>query len=367
MSSSERSRGARGAGFGLALVALIALAGGLEAWFGALLPYGSWRQLALMAGVNVLVALSLTIVNGWAGQFSLGHAGFMAVGAYGAALVASSAHLAWPGGVTWLRSLAIVPASVGTGALAAAFCGLLVGLPSLRLRGDYLAVVTLAFAEVVRLLVATASADGGANGLTRALAQLGGPGGYAGPDDQGVPLYAGPFWVVLALGVGLWACWRLKFSPWGRALRAVRDDELAAAACGVSATRYRVTSFVLGAFGAGIAGGLLALGRDGSPLVQPAQFTLQTSFDAIVMVMVGGAGSVSGAVLGALFVTFAGRGFEALQGTPALAALQAAHPSLDLNALRTAAYALLLLVLVRARPQGAFGDAEAWAVRGAAR
>ncbi|HEU4532540.1 MAG TPA: branched-chain amino acid ABC transporter permease [Polyangiaceae bacterium] len=367
MSSSERYRGARATGPALTFAVLIALAGGLEAGFETLLPYGSWRQLALTAGVNVLVALSLTIVNGWAGQFSLGHAGFLGVGAYGAAVVASNAHLAWPGGVTWARSLVIVPASVGTGALAAALCGLAVGLPSLRLRGDYLAVVTLAFAEVVRLLVATASPDGGANALTRALARLGGPGGYAGPDDRGVPLYAGPFWVALVLGVGIWSCWWLKFSPWGRALRAVRDDELAAAACGVSATRYRVSSFVLAAAGAGLAGGLLALLRDGSPLVQPAQFTLQTSFDAVVMVMVGGAGSVSGAVLGALFVTFAGRGFEALQGTPALAALQAAHPALDLNAVRTAAYALLLLALVRARPQGAFGDGEALAERGAAR
>ncbi len=363
MSSSER----RGGGVARALapaLALVALAGGLEAGFEALLPYGSWRQLALTAGVNVLVALSLTVVNGWAGQFNLGHAGFMGVGAYGAALVASNAHLAWPGGVTWARSLAVVPASVGAGALAAALCGLLVGLPSLRLRGDYLAVVTLAFAEVARLLVTTASADGGANALTRALARLGGAGGYAGPDDQGVPLYAGPFWVVLALGFGLWACARLKSSPWGRALRAVRDDELAAAASGVDATRYKVTSFVLAAFGAGVAGGLLALLRDGSPLVQPAQFTLQASFDAIVMVMVGGAGSVSGAVLGALFVTFAGRAFEALQGTPALAAFQATHPALDLNALRAGAYALLLLVLVRARPQGAFGDGELFAARG---
>jgi branched-chain amino acid transport system permease protein len=362
VSSSEGRGGARAF---VPALALVALALALEASFDAILPYGSWRQLALTAGVNVLVALSLTIVNGWAGQFSLGHAGFMAVGAYGAALVASGAHHAFPGEVGFLRSLAVVPASVGVGAAASALCGLLVGLPSLRLRGDYLAVVTLAFGEVVRLLVATASADGGANALTRALARLGGPGGYAGPDDQGVPLYAGAFWVTLALGSALWGCFRLKFSPWGRALRAVRDDELAASACGVEATRYKVTSFVLAAFGAGVAGGLLALLRDGSPLVQPAQFTLQTSFDAVVMVMVGGAGSVSGAVLGALFVTFAGRAFEALQGTAALAAFQAAHPSLDLNALRVAAYAALLLALVRARPQGAFGDGELALARGA--
>jgi branched-chain amino acid transport system permease protein len=355
VSSSERRRGAWAFAPALALVALAAV---LEAGFEAILPYGSWRQLALTAGVNILVALSLTVVNGWAGQFSIGHAGFLAVGAYGAALVASNGHLALPGDVTFARSLLFVPASLGVGALAAAFCGLLVGLPSLRLRGDYLAVVTLAFAEVVRLLVATASADGGANALTRGLAKLGGPGGYAGPDDRGVPLYAGPFWVVLALGFAVWACLRLKYSPWGRALRATRDDELAASASGVQTTRYKVTSFVLSAFGAGVAGGLLALLRDGSPLVQPAQFTLQTSFDAIVMVMVGGAGSVSGAAFGALFVTFAGRGFEALQDTSAVAAFQAAHPALDLNALRAAAYALLLLVLVRARPQGLFGDGE---------
>ncbi|MCS6901846.1 MAG: branched-chain amino acid ABC transporter permease [Myxococcales bacterium] len=335
----------------------VVLVVGLAAEFGFREVVGdsSLRQLVMTAAINVLIALSLNIINGMAGQFSIGHAGFVGVGAYTAAVVMANLHQAWPGDVSFPRSLVMVPASVGGGALLAACFGVLVGLPSLRLRGDYLAIVTLGFAEIFRLLIATASVgDGGV------LGKLGGQNGYAGPSDQGIPQYSGPFWVFGAVGLALILCHRLKFSGWGRALRALREDEIAAAAVGVDPTRYKVTSFVLAAAGAGVAGGLLATMHDGAPITQPDQFNFQASFDAITMVILGGSGSVSGATLGALFVTFSTKFFEYLQSTPSMQEFRSANSWLDLNALRMVIYAATLIAVMILRPEGVLGEREIW-------
>jgi branched-chain amino acid transport system permease protein len=152
--------------------------------------------------------------------------------------------------------------------------------------------------------------------------------------------------------------WRLKFSGWGRALRALREDEIATASVGVDPTRYKVTSFVIAATGAGIAGGLLASMRDGNPTVQPDQFTFAYSFDAITMVILGGSGSVSGAIFGGVFVTFTVKMIEQLQGLDSVQALRATYPSLDLNALRMVVYASVLIGLMIMRPEGLFGERE---------
>jgi branched-chain amino acid transport system permease protein len=326
----------------------------------------SIRQLLMLAAIYIMVALSLNIINGMAGQFSIGHAGFVGIGSYTAAIVASNleAHVAPSAGdlAAFAHSWLVVPPSVGAGALMASFFGLIVGLPSLRLRGDYLAIVTLGFAEIFRLVIASAQIDA-TEGVARVIASLGGQNGYAGPQGQGVPLLAGPFWVfgaALAMGV---ATWRIKFSGWGRALRALREDEIAAAAVGVDPTRYKVTSFVLAAAGAGIAGGLWATMRDGLGLVQPDQFNFQFSFDAITMVILGGSGSVTGAVLGALFVTFTVKFIELVQGFEAIKTLQADFPWLDLNALRMVIYAAVLIALMVLRPEGLLGERELFATR----
>src|SRR5205085_5669463 len=132
----------------------------------------------------------------------------------------------------------------------------------------------------------TAQAGDTGGVIARSLSKLGGQNGYQGFKNQGVPLYAGPFWVfglVFVLGI---VAWRIKFSGWGRALRALREDEIAAAAVGVDPTRYKVTSFVIAAMGAGIAGGLMAIMRDGIP-VNPDNYNFQASFDAITMVILG--------------------------------------------------------------------------------
>lgn len=318
-----------------------------------LVPDSSVRQLLLLGACNVLVALSLNVINGMAGQFSIGHAGFLGIGGYTSAVLASQMH-GWLGGgePTLARSFLVVPVCLAVSALAAGAFGLLVGLPSLRLRGDYLAIVTLGFSEIFRLVIATAQAEGSL------VARLGGVNGYQGLDNQGVPLYAGPFWI-LGLAVLLTVvAWRIKFSGWGRALRALREDEIAAAAVGVDPTRYKVTSFVLAAVGAGIAGGLMALMRDGSPIVNPDSYGFQASFDAITMVILGGSGSVSGAVVGGLIVTFSIKAIEQVQALDAVQDLKQQFPTLDLNALRMIVYAVLLVLLMVWRPEGLFGEGE---------
>jgi branched-chain amino acid transport system permease protein len=332
----------------------------LEFTFEWIIPDAAWRQLALFAMVNVIAALSLNVINGMAGQFSIGHAGFVGIGAYTGAVIAGAIHQQTGADeVLFQNSFLVMPAVLISSGLMAALFGLLVGLPSLRLRGDYLAIVTLGFAEIFRLVIATAQvSDTGQGTVAKLLGSLGGQNGYAGPDDAGVPQYAGPFWMFGAVVAATLIAWRLKFSGWGRALRALREDEIAAAAVGVDPTRYKVTSFVISAAGAGIAGGLLASMRDGNPTVQPDQFTFNYSFDAITMVILGGSGSVSGAIVGGVLVTFTVKMIEQLQGLETIQALKAAYPSLDLNALRMVIYASVLIGLMILRPEGLFGERE---------
>ena len=344
-----------------------------------IVPYSSLRQLILLAFCNVIIAVSLNVINGIAGQFSIGHAGFVGIGAYAAAIAASHLHDAMGGGdPTFAGSFVVVPVAVVVAGLLAGAFGLLVGLPSLRLKGDYLAIVTLGFAEIFRLVIATAKlaepetvgealAKVGQRGgfvapllhvASVVVTSLGGQNGYAGSDNRGVPAYAGPFWVMGGAALAVLIALRLKFSGWGRAVRALREDEIAAAAVGVDPTRYKVSSFVLAAAGGGVAGALVALMRDGTPIVQPDNFGFQASFDAITMVILGGSGSVSGAVLGGVFVTFTVKAIEEAQSTGVMLALREQLPWLDLNAIRMIVYAAVLIALMIARPSGLMGERE---------
>ena len=329
------------------------------------IPDSSIRQLLMLAACNVLVALSLNIINGMAGQFSIGHAGFIGIGGYTSAVMASHLHQSLGGGdITFAHSFIVVPLCLCASAGVAGLFGFLVGLPSLRLKGDYLAIVTLGFAEIFRLVIATAQAgDAGAkhgilSKIGAALSSLGGQNGYQGFENKGVPLYAGPFWVFgLAFVLGVVA-WRIKFSGWGRALRALREDEIAGAAVGVDPTRYKVTSFVLAAVGAGIAGGLMALMRDGTPVVNPDNYNFAASFDAITMVILGGSGSVTGSAIGGVFITFTIKAIELLQSTSVVQDLRRNIEGLDLNALRMIVYAMVLVALMILRPEGLLGERE---------
>ena len=203
-------------------------------------------QIAVLCGINVILAVSLNLINGFTGQFSIGHAGFMAVGAYGAAMFTLGVGQSWVAGLVAAgvpppiaQGIALSVALV-IGGLVAAVAGYLVGLPSLRLRGDYLAIVTLGFGEIIRVLILNIEAVGGARGLF------------------GIPVWVSLFWVLVgATGVVLLSR-HLAHSTHGRALFAIRDDEVAAEALGVDTTRYKVLAFVMGSFFAGIAGGLFA-------------------------------------------------------------------------------------------------------------
>jgi len=356
---SPKARIKAAVGLGVLVVVVV-----LDFFLKDMIGDSSIRQLLMLAACNVLVALSLNVINGMAGQFSIGHAGFVGIGGYTSAVIASHLHVAFGGGEpTFARSFVVVPVCLLASAAMAGLFGFLVGLPSLRLRGDYLAIVTLGFAEIFRLVIATAQADSG--GKTGALAsamgaisKLGGQNGYQGAENQGVPLYAGPFWVFgLAFVLGVVA-WRIKFSGWGRALRALREDEIAAAAVGVDPTRYKVTSFVLAAVGAGMAGGLMAIMRDGTPVVNPDNYNFQYSFDAITMVILGGSGSVTGAAMGGVFITFTIKAIELLQSTSVVQDLRRTFEGLDLNALRMIIYALVLVGLMILRPEGLLGERE---------
>lgn len=360
----------RGVGIFAAVLVVVTL---LDFFLRDILPDSSIRQLLMLAAGNVLVALSLNVINGMAGQFSIGHAGFVGIGAYTSAVLASNLHEALGGGdPTFAHSFLVVPACVVASALMAGLFGFLVGLPSLRLRGDYLAIVTLGFAEIFRLVIATAQASSSGSTslfarLNGALSSLGGQNGYQGTNNAGVPLYAGPFWVFGLAALGFVIAWRTKFSGWGRALRALREDEIAAAAVGVDPTRYKVTSFVISAAGAGIAGGLIAISRDGLGIVNPDNYNFQASFDAITMVILGGSGSVSGAAIGGVFITLSIKAIELLQGSDVVQDLRRGAEWLDLNALRMIVYAVVLITLMVVRPEGLLGERELFGRRKAPR
>ena len=284
------------------------------------------QRIVLLAGINVILAVGLNLINGTTGQFSIGHAGFMAVGAYGAAY--SGVQLA-PVVQGALGAGAVADAvtfnvALVIGALLAAVAGVLVGAPSLRLRGDYLAVVTLGFGEIIRISFNNAQFLGAATG-------------YFGDSPAGLPAWTNFFWVygwAIAIVILLR---NLTFSQTGRSLSAIREDEIAAEAMATPTTRLKVLAFSISAASAGIAGGLFAFMQSG---IRPEDFRFDKSIDMIVMIIIGGLGSLSGAVVGGVFVAVT---LELMR---------------DFQQYRLVLYALLLIVIMLVRPQGLFGTRE---------
>jgi branched-chain amino acid transport system permease protein len=277
---------------------------------------------AVTIGVNVILAVSLNVVNGFTGQFSLGHAGFMAVGAYTAAKIsialAGLRFVGVPEGVSDHLAFAV---ALAAGMGVAALSGFLVGMPSLRLRGDYLAIVTLGFGEIIRSLIENTAALGGALGL------------------GGLPNRTNLVWIGVSIIATVVMARRLAVSTQGRALFAIREDEVAAEAMGVDTTGYKVRAFVISAAYAGLAGGLIV---HAIQLVTPRMFTFIRSFEIVVMVVLGGLGSVTGSIVAACVLTVALEGLREVQQY------------------RMVAYALMLIVLMLLRPQGIFGTRELW-------
>lgn len=266
---------------------------------------------ALDIGINVILAVSLNLINGHTGQFSLGHAGFMAVGGYTAAKISIECSCFVPPQFTWVVFLLALIA----GGLFAAVAGLLVGIPTLRLRGDYLAIVTLGFGEIIRVILQNMNAVGAASGL------------------KGIPDYANFFWVWAFAALTVFVITSIVNSTYGRGFIAVQDDEIAASAMGINPVRYKVTAFVIGAFFAGIAGGLYAHHKQ---FLSPGGFDFLKSIDIVVMVILGGMGRTAGVIMAAIVLTLLP---EFLRGFAEY---------------RMIIYSLLIVILMITRPQGLF-------------
>jgi branched-chain amino acid transport system permease protein len=289
---------------GLILCAVVSL---LQGYIGAY-----YYQIIIYIGINIILASSLNLINGFAGQFSLGHAGFMAIGAYSSSIITVSLKIQ-PG---LLSSHLVFIGALLVGGLMASFFGLLVGIPSLRLKGDYLAITTLGFGEIIRVIIQNMDFLGAARGFS------------------GVPKLANFFWVYAVVAILMFFLHNLIKSTYGKGFLAVRDDEIAAEATGISATRLKVVAFVTGAFFAGIAGGLYA---HFVTYINPSQFGFLRSFEIVVMVVVGGMGSIPGVILAAILLTVLPEALRAIAQY------------------RMVIYALLLIIIMLVRPQGLFG------------
>ena len=262
-------------------------------------------------GINVILAVSLNLINGHTGQFSLGHAGFMAVGGYSAAklsLVLQPQLPPWMQPVIFILGLAL-------GGFMAALAGLAVGVPTLRLRGDYLAIVTLGFGEIIRVILQNTEFLGAATGLT------------------GIPNWTSFGWAWSLAAVTVFVIASLVNSTYGRGFIAVRDDEVAAGASGINPVRYKVTAFCIGSIFAGIAGGHYAHHKS---FQSPTGFDFMKSIDIVVMVILGGMGRTVGVIVAAVLLTILP---EFLRGFADY---------------RMIIYSLMIIVLMIARPQGLF-------------
>ena len=235
-------------------------------------------QIAILFGINVILASSLNIINGFCGLFSLGHAGFYGVGAYSSAMFTM---YAIPG-LTEAHPVVALLLACLVGMLAAGVAGLIVGIPCLRLTGDYLAIATIGFSEIIRIMLLNMDSVGASRGLT------------------GIPMLTGLPHVIVVTLLVLWILRNLMASSYGRCIIAIREDEIAARSMGVDVRFYKTFSFVVGAMFAGVAGALFAHNQQ---FLAPKNFEFMISVSALLMIVIGGLGSQIGAVLGALIVT----------------------------------------------------------------
>lgn len=265
-----------------------------------------WELNVILICINIILAVSLNLINGYTGQFSIGHAGFMAVGAYTSAIITVKLGLPF--------ELGLVVATVCAGVL-----GILIGLPTLRLDGDYLAIATLGLGEIIRICILNIDYVGGASGL------------------MGIPRmtnFTYTFWIMIGI---IFFIKNFKNSAHGRCCLAIRENEIAADTMGINTTKYKVMAFALGASFAGTAGALFS---HYFFLAHPASFTFMRSFDILTMVVLGGLGSMTGAITGATLLTF-------------ISAFLSDYPEW-----RMIIYSITMIVLMLRRPQGLFGNEE---------
>lgn len=305
-------------------------------------PY--YYTILIYCGINIILATSLNLINGYTGQFSLGHAGFMAIGGY--LSIAVSAYFApffintfgqelFGSTISFIIVLLL-------GGIAAAIAGIIVGVPSLRLKGDYLAITTLGFAEIIRVIIQSLDIVGASQGFRGAYIFANGFKSADIPADMSnvaytfypVPKYTNFFWTFTFVAIIIYFIHNLINSTYGRGFLAVKDDEVAAESMGVNTTKFKVTAFVSGAFFAGIAG---ALYGHFNLYLNPEDFNFLKSVEIVVMVILGGMGSMIGVIIAAVLLTILP---EFLRGVAEY---------------RMIIYALLLIIMMLLRPQGLFG------------
>ncbi|TKC15438.1 branched-chain amino acid ABC transporter permease [Robertmurraya kyonggiensis] len=270
---------------------------------GILNPF--YANTLIFIGINIILAVSLHLVIGITGQFSIGHAGFLAVGAYISAIITMKFQLPFP--------LALL-----AGGIVAALAGLLVGIPSLRLKGDYLAIATLGFGEIIRIVFLNIDYVGGASGM------------------QVTHLTTWTY-TFICLFITITVITNFTNSRHGRACISVRENEIAADAMGINTTYYKVVAFALGSFFAGIAGGLFA---HNFYIIQPGNFGFLKSFDILIFVVLGGLGSLSGSVIAAILLTVVSTFLQ------------------DYPETRMIIYSVVLVLVMLYRPQGLMGTRE---------
>lgn len=261
-------------------------------------------QIMVLIGINIILALGLNLITGVTGQLSMGHAGFMSIGAYTSAILSLQFGMPF-----WLCLMAA--------GLTAAMAGVLIGIPTLRLEGDYLAMVTIGFAEIVRVVFLNLDIAGRGMGLSGI------------PANTSFSVVWGLVIVIVLLNTGL-----LKSRP-GRALYSIREDEIAAEASGVNTTLYKVIAFAMGTFLAGIGGSLYA---HYLTYISPQDFDFMRSVEYLNMVVLGGMGSIPGTILGAVILTIAPEGLRFVEDY------------------RLLFYGGLLVILMIFRPNGLLGD-----------
>lgn len=292
-------------GFWVFLILSIVLYGTVQLLINAGILNQFYSNTLIFIGINIILAVSLHLVIGITGQFSIGHAGFLAVGAYISAIFTMKLQLPFP--------IAIV-----VGGIIAALAGLIVGIPSLRLKGDYLAIATLGFAEIIRIVFLNIDYVGGAAGMQ-------------------VSHLTNWTYTFICLFITIVVIMNFTNSRHGRACISVRENEIAADAMGINTVYYKVIAFALGSFFAGIAGGLYA---HNFYIIQPTNFGFLKSFDILIYVVLGGLGSLSGAVISAILLTLVSTFLQ------------------DYPETRMIIYSLVLVIVMLYRPQGLMGTRE---------
>jgi branched-chain amino acid transport system permease protein len=275
-----------------------------------------YLQILSNVGIFITLTLSLNLINGFCGQFSLGHAGFWGVGAYASAVYGVFFALPIDPSLNMLIAL-------GVGFLAAALCGLIVGIPCLRLKGDYLAIATIGFSEILRIIIMNTESIGGPRGFTN------------------IPKWTSGVWIWGVAIVTTIFMLNLKRSAFGRAIISIREDEIAAETMGINLFRFKLFSFIIGAGFAGMAGSLVAFDQQ---FLHPNNFGFMWSVCILTMVILGGLGSVTGSIVGATVLTIIPEVLKLLGS--------------DISTWRVSIFAALMIILMLTRPQGIFGPYE---------